>query len=171
MWDFLNLKYDISLGLWWKRSYLEPPPHPLSQTHATRLHQCSQTCQKGSAAMLTSIQSAGVAPEVNLRNTLCAGKETRYRGNPPWLWNPGQMSPEVQNRGISSPTKEDLCPPKILKKQLDYTQLHKWSPQWATHQREIIAQGNLPQTHTMKQTINPNKYRLLIDISDTFMTH
>ena len=25
--------------------------------------------------------------------------------NPPWLWNPGEMSPEVQNRGISGPTK------------------------------------------------------------------
>ena len=27
------------------------------------------------------------------------------RGNPPWFWNPGQVSPEVQNRGISDPTK------------------------------------------------------------------
>ena len=25
--------------------------------------------------------------------------------NPPWLWNPVQTSPEVQNRGISGPTK------------------------------------------------------------------
>ena len=25
--------------------------------------------------------------------------------NPPWLWNPGQTSPEVQNRGISGSTK------------------------------------------------------------------
>ena len=25
---------------------------------------------------------------------------------PPWLWNPGQTSPEVQNRGISGPTKK-----------------------------------------------------------------
>ena len=25
--------------------------------------------------------------------------------DPPWLWNPGQTSPEVQNRGISGPRK------------------------------------------------------------------
>ena len=25
--------------------------------------------------------------------------------DPPWLWNPGQTSPEVQNRGISGPMK------------------------------------------------------------------
>ena len=28
--------------------------------------------------------------------------------NPPWLWNQGQTSPEVQNRGISGPTKEHI---------------------------------------------------------------
>ena len=33
---------------------------------------------------------------------------------PPWLWNPEQISPEVQNRGISRPTKKDWCHPKIL---------------------------------------------------------
>ena len=26
----------------------------------------------------------------------------------PWLWNPGQTSPEVQNRGISGPTKRTI---------------------------------------------------------------
>ena len=47
------------------------------------------------------VEKAGVAPEVNLRNLLCAGEEARKRGNPPWFWNPGQTSPEVQSRGIS----------------------------------------------------------------------
>ena len=55
--------------------------------------------------MLTSIQSAGVTPEVSLRNRLRAGEKARKRGNPLWLWNSGQTSPEVKNRGISGPTK------------------------------------------------------------------
>ena len=50
---------------------------------------------KGSAAMLTSIQSASVAPEVNPRITQVK-KSTR---DLPWLRNPGQMSLDVQNRG------------------------------------------------------------------------
>ena len=33
--------------------------------------------------------------------------------DPPWLWNPGEMSPEVQNRGNQWPHKKDSCPPKI----------------------------------------------------------
>ena len=51
------------------------------------------------------VEKAGVTPEVNLRNLLCEGEEAHKWGNPPWLWNPGQTSPEVQNRGISGPTK------------------------------------------------------------------
>ena len=31
------------------------------------------------------VEKAGVAPEVNVRNQLCAGEEARKRGNPPWL--------------------------------------------------------------------------------------
>ena len=41
--------------------------------------------QKGLAAMLTSIQSAGVTSEMNLRNPLCAGEEAHKQGNTPWL--------------------------------------------------------------------------------------
>ena len=110
--------------------------------------------------MLTSIQSAGVTPEVNLRITQqwriqdfpdgghqpprwerqptilpsfyqklheneriwtlrgeghaslappplrSANAQVRKRvWDPPWLWNPGQMSPQVKNRGISGPQK------------------------------------------------------------------
>ena len=61
--------------------------------------------QNGSAAMLAAKRSAGVAPEVNLRNALHISDEANQSGNPPWLWNRGQSSPEVQNRGISGPTK------------------------------------------------------------------
>ena len=48
--------------------------------------------QKGSAATLTTIQLAGVAPEVNLRNSLCAGEKHTNKGSTM------QMSP-VQKMG------------------------------------------------------------------------
>ena len=56
------------------------------------------------------IQSAGVAPEANLRITLVR-KHTKR--DPPWLWNPGQTSSEVQNRGISGHTKRTYVIVKI----------------------------------------------------------
>ena len=62
------------------------------------------------------VEKAGVTPEVNLRNPLCTGEEARKQGNPPWLWNPGQTSPEVQNRGISGPTKRTCTLEKLKKK-------------------------------------------------------
>ena len=34
----------------------------------------------------------------------------------PWFWNPGQTSPEVQNRGISGPTKRTYVLKIFLKK-------------------------------------------------------
>ena len=36
--------------------------------------------------------------------------------DPPWLWNPGQMSLEDQNRGISGPTKQNNVLQKNFKK-------------------------------------------------------
>ena len=33
-------------------------------------------------------------------------QESMQVGDPPWLWNAGQVSPEVQNRGISGPTEK-----------------------------------------------------------------
>ena len=35
--------------------------------------------------------------------------------DPPWLCNPGQTSPEVQNRGISGPTKRTYVLQKLKK--------------------------------------------------------
>ena len=34
-----------------------------------------------------------------------AGDKAYKQGDLPWLWNPGQASPEVQNSGISGPIK------------------------------------------------------------------
>ena len=63
-------------------------------------HICRYVDHKGLAAMLTSIHSAensaGVAPEVNLR-----------------IQKKIQKLPEVQNRDINGPHEKHLCPPKI----------------------------------------------------------
>ena len=68
--------------------------------------------------------SAGVAPEVNLREHVtlfvCL-RQVQIRQNPLRLWNPEEMSPEVQNRGISGPTKRTHVLQK-LKKKKDYQQ-------------------------------------------------
>ena len=54
--------------------------------------------------MLPAKRSAEVAPEVNQRNPLHKGDEASKWGNPPWLWNPEETSPEIQKRGIISGT-------------------------------------------------------------------
>ena len=43
--------------------------------------------------------------------------KVRIRQNPLWLWNPEEMPPEVQNRGISDPTNGHISNKKFLKKQ------------------------------------------------------
>ena len=73
---------------------------PHTSINACR-HVCRYVDQKGSDTMLTSIQSAGVAPEVNLGIT----QARKHARDQPWLGNPGQMLPEVQNSGISGSTK------------------------------------------------------------------
>ena len=45
---------------------------------------------------------------MNLRKLLLAVDEAYKRGNPAWLWNPGQTLPEVQNRSLSGCTKKGL---------------------------------------------------------------
>ena len=53
----------------------------------------------------------GVTAEVNLRNPLHAGDEACKQGNLHWIWNPGQTSPEVQNRVSMAPQKRtDVLP-------------------------------------------------------------
>ena len=54
--------------------------------------------------MLSKIRSVGDAPDVNLRNPFHVGDKARKQL--PWLWNPVQRSPEVQNRSISGVTKK-----------------------------------------------------------------
>ena len=71
--------------------------------------------QKDSAAIRAVKRSAGVAPEVNLRNPFHACDEACKQGIHPSLEIPGQTSPDVQNR-VSVAHKEDCCPPKIGRK-------------------------------------------------------
>ena len=84
---------------------------PRTSTNACR-HVYRFVDQIDLAAMLTSIQSAGVTQEVNLRIT----QARKHARDPSWLQNQGQTSPEVQNRDISGPTKKTYVLQKILKK-------------------------------------------------------
>ena len=56
--------------------------------------------------------------------------------DPPWLWNPGETSPEVQNRGISGPTKRTYVLQKFKKKQTMYNVMLKSVP----YTRELLHQ-------------------------------
>ena len=82
------------------------------------LHQCLWTCLQ-----------VPVLKRLSCRADLHTDSRCRTRGeslriiqarkharDPPWLWNPGQTSPEVQNRGISDPHKNYLCPQNFFKK-------------------------------------------------------
>ena len=62
--------------------------------------------------MLDGKRSAGVAPEVNLRNPLQASDKL-YKGESPWLWNLGQILSEVKNRIISDHTKPFVLTQKV----------------------------------------------------------
>ena len=46
--------------------------------------------------------------------------------DPLWLWNPGQTSPEVQNRGISGPTKR-TCALQFFFKKFKTREILTWS--------------------------------------------
>ena len=56
----------------------KPPPMPVDTS-------AGRWIKKSLVAMLTSIQSAGVTSEVNLRNSFCTGEEACKRGSPSWL--------------------------------------------------------------------------------------
>ena len=71
----------------------EPPPMHVDTSVSMWIKKACLPCWP--------LQSAGLAPEVNLGIT----KTRKYARDIPWFWNPGQTSPGVQNRGISSPTK------------------------------------------------------------------
>ena len=63
------------------------------------------------AALLATKRLACVALEVNLRE--CTLHLPLQKSYPLWLWNPEEMSPEIQNRVPVAP-KKDMCLPKTL---------------------------------------------------------
>ena len=84
--------------------------HGWSWVQAPNLHQCLwthlQVCRlKGLAAILTSIQSAGVTPKVNLRNA-SEGSTLALKPRGDVIRSPKQ--------GYQWPHKKDLCPPNIF---------------------------------------------------------
>ena len=87
------------------------------------LHQCLWTClqargPKGLAAMLTSMQSAGAAPEVSLRITQV--RKHAKRDPPMALKLRAQDITRSPRHGYQWPREKDLCPPKILEKKILY---------------------------------------------------
>ena len=99
-----------------------------------------------SAAMLAAKRSAHVTPEVNLRNSLHACESMQAR-DPPWLWNPGETSPEVQNRGISGQTKRTHVLQKLLyKKKYCCDRIHNAQLRLSTHGHGFVWKPNLAWT-------------------------
>ena len=65
--------------------------------------------------MLTAKRLAGVAPEVNLRNHVTSTPlPSVNKAEPTLALKPRKMSPEVQNRGISGPTKRTDVQNKVI---------------------------------------------------------
>ena len=62
--------------------------------------------------MLTSIQSAGVAPVVNLRNPLCTGKEARKQGIHPGFEIQGRHH-QKSKTGVSMDHERDFVPQNL----------------------------------------------------------
>ena len=79
-------------------------------------HVCRYADRKGSAAILTSIQSAGVTPEVNRRNSLHSGDKACKWGIHPGFETQRRRCARSPKQGYQWPHEKDLCPPKILKK-------------------------------------------------------
>ena len=86
---------------------------PRTSTNACR-HICRNVDQKVLAAMLTSIQSVGVAPEVNLRNSLNAGNKAHQWGIHPDLEIQGRHHHKSKTGVSVAPWKRTY--PKISKK-------------------------------------------------------
>ena len=71
--------------------------------------------------MLAAKRSAGVAPEVNLRNSLHAGNKAHKQGGSTLALKPrGDRSPK---QGYQWSHKKGSCPPKIFLKKLIHTSI------------------------------------------------
>ena len=75
--------------------------HDRSQSQAPPMLVCKYVDENDSSAMLDTNRSVAVTPGVNLRILLCMCDKAHKLGDPPWFWNSGQTSPEVQNRDMT----------------------------------------------------------------------
>ena len=85
-------------------------------------HICKYVDPKSSATILTSTQSADVTIEINPRIT----QTRKHARGLTWFWNPGQTSPEVQNRVINDPIKRTYVLQIFFKKYLGIFQNIDW---------------------------------------------
>ena len=97
-------KYNSSVQLHVVHHYIRYNREPWTSTNACR-HICRYVDRKGLAAMLTSIQSAGVAPEVNLRNSLHIGDKARKRGIHPGFETQGRHCQKSKTEVSVAPRK------------------------------------------------------------------
>ena len=93
-----------------------PRFEPRTSTNACG-HVCRYVDRKSSAAMLTSIQSAGVAPEVNLRNSLHAGDKACKQGIHPGFEAQGRRCQKSKTE-VSVAPREGFMSSKNKKKQV-----------------------------------------------------
>ena len=84
------------------------PASYLCYLHVANATGCHAGCQEVSRCLTRGESEESIA---------CRWQSMQAR-DPSWLWNPGETSPEVQNRGISGPTDGPhyLCSKKFLKK-------------------------------------------------------
>ena len=76
---------------------------------------CNYMDEKGSTAMLTSLQSATVVPLVNLRIT---ERERMPPEDPPLVLKPTAKVTKSPKEGFQCPHKKDFCPPKFQENML-----------------------------------------------------
>ena len=124
-------------------------------------HQCLRRYvdEISSAAMLATKRSAGVASEVNLREhvmLLIRLHQVWIRQNPVWLWNLEETSPEVQNRGISGPTKRTHVLQKLKKK----TKKLGLMGLLGEYSLDILQYTILSNSHTRENFFNSSSLRI-----------
>ena len=136
-----------------------------TSTNACR-HVCRYIDRKSSAAMLTSIQLAGVAPEVNLRNSLHTGDKAHKWGIQPGFETQGRHY-QKSKTGYQWHHEKDLCPPNIFKKEKKLL----WRSVvliFRVGVRHVLASA----TNICLSTLNiPNEARLIRKHCKTFAMH
>ena len=94
--------------------------HRQAWVWAPNLHQCLWTCLQVHGSKSPSCHADFYTVSRCCTRGECEDctRKKACKRDPPWLWNPRKMSPEVQNSCISGPTKKDLCPAKVFLKDL-----------------------------------------------------